>query len=83
MQELKPILLENEARFEATLREYVLDSEARKYRYGGACNLIASVHTLFEQLAKEFNCRDYEVVAVALHEALIASDLPYEHHEEE
>jgi hypothetical protein len=83
MPTLKPILLENEAAFERTLREYVLDNGMRKYRFGGACNFIATVHTLFEDLAKEFNCSDYEVVAVALQEALNASDLPYTHNVEE
>lgn len=74
-----------EAQFEATLREYILDSgrnsfgDGRKYQWGGAHNFLSTVESVFSKLAKEFDCPDYEQVAVLMQDVLNESDLPYKH----
>ncbi len=74
-----------EKQFEATLREYILDNgtnefgDGRKYRFGGAYNLISSVRMVFAELAEETGCQDYATVAEKLAEVETAADLSYWH----
>lgn len=74
----------NEKGFEATLRAYMLDSASglsrdRKYQFGGVLNLIATVRGLLEDMADEFDCKDYATVAADLLLVEERADLPYYH----
>ena len=77
------ILAEKE--FEAKVREYILDNgrnefgDGRKFQFGGAHNFLSTVESVFSKLAKEFDCPDYEQVAVLMQDVLNESDLPYKH----
>jgi hypothetical protein len=77
-----------EKEFEATLREYILDTghnefgDGRKYQFGGALNLISSVKMVFEKLAEGFDCEDYATVAEKLLAVETEADLPYWHPED-
>jgi hypothetical protein len=74
-----------EAQFEATLREYILDNgknsfgDGRKYQWGGAHNFLATCESVFSKLAKEFDCADYEQVAVMMQDIVNECDLPFAH----
>ena len=72
-----------EKAFEATVREYILDTgrnsfgDGRKYQFGGAYNLISTVKSAFEKLAEETGCEDYAKVAEELQKVELMADLPY------
>lgn len=74
-----------EQQFEATLREYILDSgrnsfgDGRKYQFGGAHNFLSTCESVFSKLAKEFDCANYEQVAVLMQDVVNESDLPFQH----
>jgi hypothetical protein len=78
-----------EQQFEATLREYILDSglnsfgDGRKYQWGGTHNFLATVASVFSKLAVEFDCPDYKRVAVLMQDVLNESDLPFAHKAEQ
>lgn len=77
----------NEKAFEATLRAYMLDSATglsrdRKYQFGGVLNLISTVRGLLEDMANEFDCKDYATVAEKLLAVEEQADLPYYHMED-
>lgn len=77
----------NEKGFEATLRAYMLDSASglsrdRKYQFGGVLNLISTVRGLLEEMADEFDCKDYSTVAEKLLAVEEQADLSYYHMED-
>ncbi len=77
-----------EKAFEATVREYILDTgiksfgDGRKYQFGGAYNLISTIRAVFADLADQTGCDDYATVAGMLMEVEHEADLPYSHMEE-
>lgn len=75
---------EREAEFTAMVREYLADTgynaygDGRKYRFGGAINLIVTVRLAFEARYTATGCEDYKRVADALTQVEAMANLPYD-----
>jgi hypothetical protein len=82
-QELQVIMDERERNFESDVRDYLMDNgsnefgDGRRFRFGGAHNLVATVRKAFENAYEETGIMAYSDVAEALTEVEKVADVDY------
>lgn len=82
-QEREVLMDEREREFDALIREYLMDNGAnefgdgRRFRFGGAHNLITTVRKAFENAYEETGIMAYSDVAEALTEVEKVADVDY------
>jgi len=83
-EELQIKRQEREAEFDAMVRAYLIDNgsnmygDNRRFRFGGALNLISTVRKAFEDRYELTGCADYEKVASELAKVEAMADLCYD-----
>lgn len=82
-QERAILMDEREKQFGAMIREYLMDNgvnefgDGRKFRFGGAVNLLATVRIAFSDAAKETGVPAYQRVASELERIEMSANVDY------
>ena len=82
-QEREVLMDEREREFDALIREYLMDNgtnaygNGRKFRFGGAVNLLASVRMAFADAYKQTDIPGYQYVASELERIELNANVDY------
>lgn len=82
-QEREILMDEREREFDALIREYLMDNgtnaygDGRKFRFGGAVNLLATVRMAFADAYKQTDIPGYQYVAAELERIELNANVDY------
>ena len=82
-QEREILMDEREQQFDALIREYLMDNgtnaygDGRKFRFGGAVNLLATVRMAFADAYKQTDIPGYQYVASELERIEMNANVDY------